>query len=186
MSDHQFPVLQIVGYSNSGKTTLIEQLIKYGVTKHSMKIASLKHDSHGFQIDQEGKDTWRHRQAGAELSLIQSPLGLGINMKQISEQPLEKLITLIRLLGSYDAVLIEGFKRECFTKIVLIRSEEDFHLIESLSQIKLLLFWNRADQVKYQYSSKSGNLPHVESYIINENQKIIDWVCLYWTDYTGG
>ncbi|MEK6682466.1 MAG: molybdopterin-guanine dinucleotide biosynthesis protein B, partial [Nitrospirota bacterium] len=59
------PIVSIVGRSNSGKTTLIEKIIPL-LTKKGYRIATVKHCSHGFEMDKEGKDTWKHKKAGAK------------------------------------------------------------------------------------------------------------------------
>ena len=67
------PVISIVGgKSNSGKTTLLEKLIREA-KRRGWRVATLKHDGHGFEMDQPGKDTWRHAQAGADVVAISSP-----------------------------------------------------------------------------------------------------------------
>ena len=58
------PIISIVGKSDSGKTTLIEKLVPV-LTKRGYRVATVKHDVHGFEVDREGKDSWRHKQAGA-------------------------------------------------------------------------------------------------------------------------
>ena len=63
------PILSFVGRSNSGKTTLIERVIPE-LVRAGYKVATVKHAGHGFDLDTEGKDSWRHKQAGASLSLI--------------------------------------------------------------------------------------------------------------------
>lgn len=66
------PVLSIVGRSNSGKTTLLEKII-IALTAQGMRIATIKHSHHQPEMDQPGKDSWRHKQAGASASLLVGP-----------------------------------------------------------------------------------------------------------------
>jgi len=66
------PIVSIVGKSDSGKTTLIEKLLP-ALTGRGYRVATVKHDVHGFEVDQEGKDSWRHKQAGAHTVVISSP-----------------------------------------------------------------------------------------------------------------
>ena len=66
------PIISIVGKSDSGKTTLIEKLVPE-LTRKGYRVATVKHDVHGFEVDREGKDSWRHKQAGAHTVIISSP-----------------------------------------------------------------------------------------------------------------
>jgi molybdopterin-guanine dinucleotide biosynthesis protein B len=66
------PIVSIVGKSGSGKTTLIEKLVPE-LTRRGHRVATVKHDVHGFEVDREGKDSWRHKKAGAHTVVISSP-----------------------------------------------------------------------------------------------------------------
>ncbi|MCU0489929.1 MAG: molybdopterin-guanine dinucleotide biosynthesis protein B, partial [Anaerolineales bacterium] len=67
------PILSIIGKSNSGKTTLLEKLIPE-LRQRGYRVATIKHHAHaGFEIDQPGKDTWRHAQAGSQVVVITAP-----------------------------------------------------------------------------------------------------------------
>ena len=63
------PILSFVGHSNSGKTTLIERIIPE-LIRAGYRIATVKHAGHGFELDTEGKDSWRHKQAGASTVIV--------------------------------------------------------------------------------------------------------------------
>jgi molybdopterin-guanine dinucleotide biosynthesis protein B len=180
------PVLQVVGYRNSGKTTFITKIISYLSTTYDLKIASLKHDHHGFSLDQERKDTWKHRQAGAELSVIQSPTGLGLTMKQEHERPLGELVSFVHLLGQYDMIIVEGFKREAYPKVVLIRYKDDFCLIQELTQPLILVFCHRDDLYVYEKEVERGDLPQYPCFQRDEDEKIIEWIDHYWRQNKGG
>jgi molybdopterin-guanine dinucleotide biosynthesis protein B len=134
------PVLQVVGYKNSGKTTLIEQIIAHLKRRFQLKIGAIKHDSHNFAMDREGTDTWRHRAAGAAATVLQSSGQLGFTAGQAAEKPLDELIALIRQITPCDFILVEGFKQERHPKIVMIRTEEDLPLLASLSNIAAAVF----------------------------------------------
>jgi len=113
------PVLSIVGCGKCGKTTLIERLVTE-LTRRGWTVGTLKHDVHGFQMDHEGKDTWRHRQAGAKAVCIVGPGQVGL----VRSVPEEGFTTAdaIALLGPVDIVITEGFKRERFPKIEIFSS----------------------------------------------------------------
>jgi len=78
------PIICIVGKKRCGKTILIEKLIRE-LKKRNYKIATLKHDTHGFEVDHPGKDTWRHAQAGADSVTISSPWGVTM-MKKVEKE----------------------------------------------------------------------------------------------------
>jgi molybdopterin-guanine dinucleotide biosynthesis protein B len=113
------PIVCIVGASDSGKTTLLERLIPE-LTRRGYRIGTVKHDVHGFQMDQEGKDTWRHSRAGAQTIAIASPRGVASIRKTSDELPLEEVVA--RYFWEEDLVLAEGFKRSRFPKIEVFRS----------------------------------------------------------------
>ncbi|MUG23386.1 molybdopterin-guanine dinucleotide biosynthesis protein B [Paenibacillus macerans] len=123
------PIIQIVGYKNSGKTTLIARLVAMLHTLN-LRVAVIKHDVHGFEVDREGTDTYRHRQAGASAAAIVSPWRTAIVEER--ETPLADLIGHFQ---AYDLIIVEGFKREPYPKIVLIRSAEDEHLLTELGGV---------------------------------------------------
>ena len=77
------PIISIVGKSDSGKTTLLEKLIAE-IKNRGYHIGTIKHDTHGFDIDREGKDTWRHKKAGASTVAISSPTKVAI-IKDINQ-----------------------------------------------------------------------------------------------------
>ena len=113
------PVAAIVGFSNSGKTTVMEKLVSEMVGR-GFRVGTVKHDVHGFDMDHPGKDTWRHKQAGATATIISSPRQIGM-VKDVDHDhdPLE----LASLMPDVDLVLLEGYKRAAIPKIEVFRSE---------------------------------------------------------------
>ncbi len=108
------PILSIVGKSDSGKTFLIERLVA-GLTSRGYRIATIKHDVHGFEMDREGKDSFRHKQAGASTAVISSPNKIALVCDVDEEESLETIRdTRIR---DVDLILTEGYKRADFPKI---------------------------------------------------------------------
>lgn len=182
----ELPILQLVGYKNSGKTTLLVKIIVHLKKEYGLNIASLKHDSHEFSLDNEGKDTWRHREAGAQLSLIQSPTGLGLTMQQENERPLFQLSQLVQSLGNYDMIIVEGFKKEAYPKIVLIRNQEDFELIEKLQKIEALVFCRDEDFKSYKQGSVQGERPSYLSFYRENDDQILAWIEAFWLSNIGG
>lgn len=114
------PIVCIVGKSNSGKTTFVEELIPE-LKGRGYRVGIIKHSVHGFSIDVEGKDSWRYTQAGAN-TVILSSLNMFAFLKQVEEEiPLDEIID--SYLKDVDIVVAEGFKKEDKLKIEVFRSE---------------------------------------------------------------
>lgn len=112
-------VLAIVGVSGSGKTTLIERLIPV-FRDWGYRVGTLKHDAHHFEVDVPGKDTWRHREAGADAVVICNGQNLAA-MRRVEECP-DPLAVVRDYMDDLDLVLVEGFKDYMgFPKIEVIR-----------------------------------------------------------------
>jgi molybdopterin-guanine dinucleotide biosynthesis protein B len=120
------PIVSIVGKSDSGKTTLIEKLLPE-LTRRGYRIATVKHDVHGFEVDQEGKDSWRHKQAGAYTVVIASP------DKVAMIRNVERDLTLDEIRGKFiqdvDLLLSEGYKKDVQPKIEIFRKEKHKKLL---------------------------------------------------------
>jgi molybdopterin-guanine dinucleotide biosynthesis protein B len=108
-------VLAFCGYSGSGKTTLMEQLITR-MRGTGLRISVIKHAHHDFDIDQVGKDSWRHRQAGAFEVLVASDRRLAL-MREYAAPADPSVEALIAELSDCDWVLVEGFRRAPLPKI---------------------------------------------------------------------
>jgi molybdopterin-guanine dinucleotide biosynthesis adapter protein len=113
------PILSITGCGKCGKTTLVEKLVAE-LTGRGYVIGTLKHDVHGFQMDHEGKDTWRHKQAGARAVAIIGPDQVAV-VRSTPEREYS-VYDAIELLGPVDLVITEGFKRAPFPKIEVFSS----------------------------------------------------------------
>jgi molybdopterin-guanine dinucleotide biosynthesis adapter protein len=101
-------IVSIVSKKNSGKTTLLEKLIPE-LSRRGYRVGTVKHDTHGFDIDHEGKDTWRHKQAGAQTVVISSPRKIAL-IKEVSEEiGLDDIVA--RFFGDMDIVITEGYKK---------------------------------------------------------------------------
>ena len=114
------PIVSVVGKSDSGKTTLLEKLIRE-LANRGYKVGSIKHDAHSFEIDHEGKDSWRHKKAGATITLISSPSKIAMVRDSDHDHTLTELRD--KFIKDVDIVLTEGFKRETLPKIEVFRSE---------------------------------------------------------------
>lgn len=114
------PTVSFVGKSNSGKTSVLERLIGE-LKRRGYRIAAVKHDAHGFELDQRGKDSWRLAQAGSDVVILSSPQRLAL-IKQVEHDlaPTE----LYPFIGEdIDLVLTEGYKKGATSKIEVHRKD---------------------------------------------------------------
>lgn len=112
------PIISIVGKSDCGKTTLIERLIPE-LKSRGYRIGTIKHTSHGFDIDRQGKDSWRHRQAGADAVMVTSGESLSL-VKRLQSRALDDLLPYF---ADMDLVITEGYKNADKPKIEVYRAE---------------------------------------------------------------
>ncbi|WP_227939647.1 molybdopterin-guanine dinucleotide biosynthesis protein B [Alkalihalobacillus deserti] len=161
-------ILQVVGYQNSGKTTLMEKLIK-GCSDRGWQVASIKHHGHNIAQKREGslKDSERHEQAGAFLTAVEGGGSLQIHIKD-QEWPLPKLIRLYESF-SPDVILVEGFKKENYSKVVLLRGEEDIKLLREVDPILCAITWKpfKIESLDYPIYNLNESASYLE-YILKE------------------
>jgi len=129
-------VVGFAGFSGSGKTTLVEQLIP-ALKLRGQRVSVVKHAHHSFDIDHPGKDTWRHREAGAFEVLAASPRRLVLmrELEAIAEHSVHDLLAQLR--SDVDWVLVEGFKQSDLPKVEVwrqangkpLRFPEDPHIV---------------------------------------------------------
>ena len=108
------PFICFAGYSGVGKTTLLEHLVQR-FKQDRIRVGYYKHDAHRFQMDKEGKDTWRVQKAGAGIATINDPEHFAV----IADNPFKKR-TITHALEQCDCILIEGYKKSPFDKIVFL------------------------------------------------------------------
>lgn len=113
-------LIGLSGWSGSGKTTLLTALIPALVAR-GRTVSTVKHAHHAFDIDKPGKDSYVHREAGAQEVLISSERRWAL-MHELRDQPEPRLQELLPRLGPVDLVLVEGFKREVHPKIEIHRA----------------------------------------------------------------
>ncbi len=127
------------GYSGSGKTTLIEHLLPRLVAD-GLRVSVLKQSHHDIELDSPGKDSWRHRQAGAHEVLLATP-GRWMLVHELRGAPVPDLAAQLACLSPCDLVLVEGFRHEALPKLEVHRAEhgkpwlhpEDAHILAVVS-----------------------------------------------------
>ena len=136
-------IFGFAGFSGSGKTTLIEKLIPLLVAQ-GIKVSLIKHAHHDFEVDQPGKDSWRHRKAGCSEVLVSSAQRWAL-MHELRGEPEPDLQQHLRHLSPCDLVLVEGFKKEPIPKLEIHRPAlgkpllypEDNHIVAIASDTPL-------------------------------------------------
>jgi molybdopterin-guanine dinucleotide biosynthesis adapter protein len=114
------PIISIVGKSKSGKTTLIEKLIPE-LKKRGYRIGTVKHASHNFDMDKKGKDSWRHKAAGADTVIVAS----SERIVMVKDENFLQLESIEKYFDDVDLVITEGFKKEKRPKIEVYRSHKN-------------------------------------------------------------
>ena len=155
------PVISIIGRSNTGKTTLIEKLVPE-FRRRGYRVATIKHAAGGFEIDREGKDSWRHKKAGAYKTILISPTGMALMEVLEREYSVEELIDLY--IKDADVILLEGHKNNPYPKIEVLRKN-----LEPLHRA------GKEDQrIAVVGDEKQGvGIPHFQ---IDEIQKLADLI----------
>jgi len=120
-------VFGVVGWKNSGKTGLMERLVAE-FTARGLRVATLKHAHHAFDVDQAGRDSHRHRMAGAAQVLLASSKRWAL-MSELGAAAEPSMGELLGKLDPCDLVLVEGYKRESHPKIEAHRAETGQDLI---------------------------------------------------------
>ena len=136
-------IIGLAGWSGSGKTTLITKLIPR-LTARGLRVSTLKHAHHGFDLDQPGKDSFMHRTAGATEVIVSSARRFAV-LHELRDEPEWDLPALVGKMSAVDLILVEGFKRDAFPKLEVHRPAngkplihpEDPHIIAVASDSPL-------------------------------------------------
>ena len=153
------PIISVVGKSGVGKTTLLEKLIAE-LKRRGYRVATVKHDVHGFEIDQPGKDSWRLAQAGSDSVVIASPRKLALIKRLDREMALNEIAVF---LTDIDIILAEGYKRGNAPKIEVSRREKGRELVCT------------ADELVAIVSDQPFDLD-VPQFDLNDTMGIVDWL----------
>jgi molybdopterin-guanine dinucleotide biosynthesis protein B len=158
-------VLGVVGWSGSGKTTLITKLIPV-LAGRGLRVATLKHAHHAFDVDQPGKDSYEHRKAGAS-EVIVSSSRRWVQMHEVGNEPEATLADLLKRLSPCDLVLIEGFKTERHPKMEVFRKAAD-------KSPPLHPDDNRIVAIASDQSFPDAGIPVVD---LNDTEAVADLIC---------
>ena len=127
------PIVSIVGKGDSGKTTFLEKLIAE-LSGRGVRVATVKHHVHDYDIDVPGKDSWRHARAGATTTMVSSPDKFALVEQVQREYTLPELSALAARTGN-DILLTEGFKRDATVRIEISRRERSEALISTAEEL---------------------------------------------------
>jgi molybdopterin-guanine dinucleotide biosynthesis adapter protein len=122
-------ILGLGGWSGAGKTTLLAKLIPE-LTRRGVSVSTMKHAHHGFDVDQPGKDSYVHRQAGATEVLVASAKRWAL-MHELREAEEPTATELAKHMTQVDLLLVEGFKREPHDKLEIYRAENEKPLLST-------------------------------------------------------
>lgn len=166
-----FPICQIVGYKNSGKTTLMQHLIRY-FADQKLQVGSLKHHGHGGEMEHITEtDSYKHLQAGSAISAVQGERQFQLTVHDTAAYSLKELIQFYSIIP-IDVLLIEGYKQANYPKIVLINSERDLSLLKEIPNIVAVGSFNyflikAAPYFTFSLTEIESYLPKLASSIIS-------------------
>lgn len=120
-------VYGVIGWKNSGKTSLMERLVAE-ITGRGFSVSTVKHVHHTVDLDQPGKDTYRHRAAGAREVVLASADRLAIMVEHRGPEP--ELPAVLARMAPVDLILVEGYKRDAHPKVEVWREETGHPLIQ--------------------------------------------------------
>ena len=157
----------IVGWKNSGKTYFAQKLINYFNSKN-LKVASIKHAHHEFNIDEPGTDSYLHRQAGSQEVVVSSSRRWA-KIVELREKNEKKLNDLLLELNSPDIVIVEGFKNESHPKIEIIKEDSNDYLFYKINNIIAIVSDKKIDTLLPQFKKK--DIDKIAEYILNKSQQ---------------
>lgn len=154
------PVLSVIASkSNVGKTTVLCDIIRE-LKSRKYKVATIKHDIHGFDIDHPGKDTWMHAKAGADIVAISSAKKMAIIENIENEYSLDEVISKIK---NVDIIITEGYKNESKPKIEILRKDISDKLYSKTDELFAIISDITVDN-------------DVSQFAFNEIRKLVDLI----------
>jgi len=159
-------IFGVVGWKNSGKTYFCEKIIS-SLVKKKIKVASIKHAHHNFEIDHQGTDSYLHRQAGSQQVIISSSKRC-VKISEIKDSREKTLNELINELDSPDVVIVEGYKNESHFKIEVIKDANDistfmFNKVKNIKAVISDIEITSFDHVQF----KKNQISEIVNFIIS-------------------
>ncbi len=157
-------IFTIVGYKRSGKTALITLIVPY-LKKKGYKVGVIKHDAHEFDADIEGRDSYRHKQAGADCTLVFSDTKF-MMVKDVEKVPMQDLFPL---MDDMDIIIVEGGRTSSYPKIEIVRKAKNSQGITSDPKLIMALvtdFDFNIDGIQtFEFGDMDSLMPVVYEYI---------------------
>lgn len=158
-------IIKFIGYSGSGKTTLIEKIVEK-LSAKGIKVATIKHDVHGLDIDKEGKDSYRYSKAGAKVSVVSSP--------DMTVYKIHKKLNLVDIISNIvednDLIIIEGYSSDGEYPTISVAREETGKGIKGDKNVLLAVASDYKDEKTVEMGYNCRNLD------INNIDDIIDFI----------
>ena len=159
-------VYGVVGWKNAGKTTLVERLVAE-ISGRGFSVSTVKHTHHKVDVDQQGKDSYRHRQAGARQVILSSASRWAV-MTELRGAPEAPLKELLGHLAPVDLVIVEGYKRDDHPKVEAWRAETGQPLIGLDDPTVRAIASNDAPQGAGQPVIGLDDIPGIADFILSD------------------
>lgn len=168
--ENAVPVISVVGLSGVGKTTALERIIGE-LKRRGYRVGTVKHDTHGFDVDRPGKDSWRHAQAGSDVVVISGPQKLALVRQLSGEMPLDDVV---ELMSDVDIVITEGYKRGDKPKIEVTRAERGRELLCRAEELIALMTDYPVDMPVPQFAldDAGGVVDLLEELAIGDDRRV--------------
>ena len=162
-------IICIVGIKNSGKTFYVQKLIEY-FKKKNLKVASIKHAHHNFDIDYQNTDSFKHRKAGSDQVIVSSSKRWA-KITELKDQNEKKLVNLINELDKTDVIVVEGFKNENYPKVEIVKDPDDssLFLFPKLKNVIAIISEKYIETEIKQFRKDQINL--VANYILDQRDE---------------
>lgn len=168
------PVVSVVGKSDSGKTTFLEKLIGE-LAGRGVRVATVKHHVHDYDIDVPGKDSWRHARAGAVTTMVSSPDKFAL-IREVAIEPTIPELAAIAAESGCDILLTEGFKHLGRNRVEISRRERSDRLICAPSEMLALVTDNDAldceDVARFGLEDAAGVADLIEARFLSERSGV--------------
>lgn len=171
-----YNMLSVTSYSGVGKTTLIENIVKL-LTSRGYKVGTIKHTCHDFDVDCEGKDSYKHRKAGSSKVCVVSKNRVSFIEERSEEKNLKDIV---KLYSDMDLIIIEGYKKYKFKKLEIIRSDKYNDIISDKEDLIGIVsdLDHQVDVVKFNlddYINISNFIGKcIKNDILNINEDVLD------------